>query len=181
MKKFTIAFVAVMVAGFTALMAGGDIAPIEPVKQETPKFYIGGNIGMASTTIGLSTNLDIDSDVGVIGADIGYQVLPWLAVEGRYGFNLNDNYQGFGFDNDRNYWGLYVKPSYVVYDAKLYALIGYGETNNKDGFSGGAGIAYPLVKNTEVFVDYVYFDSGDSQGLYTDHAGVVSAGLNYKF
>ena len=183
MKKFTIALVATLTLGFTALTAGGDIAPVEAPVQvvKANKFYVGGNVGVSGINVS-DSKYDINSQTSLIGLDAGYQLLPYLAIEGRYGFSLNDTFQDIGVDNDRNYWGIYAKPSYEVMDVKLYALVGYGKINNKEGFSGGLGLAYPIAGNVEVFADYVYFDSNSDFGkVFIEDAGVASVGLNYKF
>ncbi len=145
MKKFNLSLVAVL-AMSTFAIAGGDIAPVEPVveapvviEEDTSAFYIG--IGYGASDI----DLDIDGPIGYNGdsdtfnelmLQAGYKFNDYIAVEGRYWFGIDDNDwnmhlrpHGIKPRQDVTYdaWAIYVKPMYPVTESfDVYALLGYG-------------------------------------------------------
>ena len=176
MKKFNLSLVAVLTMG-TLAMAGGDIAPVEPmvetpmVEESTPgAFYLGLAYGAASSDVGetytpISGPLEVyshDNDYDTIMLQAGYKFNPYIAVEGRYWFDL---------DNSTDTWGIYAKPMYPVTDAiDIYGLLGYASSDadygvDADGFSWGIGGAYAFSDNVAVFVDYTsMYDDDDTVG-----------------
>ena len=185
MKKITLSMVAVLTAS-TFAVAGGDIAPVEPV-VETPMveevstggFYAGiaySFIGsdITSTTFDNSSSpVDLSLDMGAVMLDLGYKFNDYIAVEGRYWIGINDDasllHDGQDWrpvDTDSDAWGIYVKPMYPVTDAfDIYGLLGYGSAALNDssfngdveGISWGVGAAYSFSDNWSAFVDYVAF------------------------
>ena len=183
MKKLTLSIAAIAAMG-TFAVAGGDIAPVEPV-VETPAvvetsdagFYLGGAYGY----------LDADVKISLAGVDsisasesfnefmllAGYKVNKYIAVEGRYWFGSADDIDWFGTGNPYNSsidaWGIYVKPMYPVTDQfDVYALLGYGSASmtvkdpnadylddDNSGLSWGLGASYDVNENIGVFVDFV--------------------------
>jgi len=147
MKKFNLSLVAVL-AMSTFAIAGGDIAPVEPVVEtpyvevSTGAFYVGAAYGWQNLTIdsvkdinGVPLLGDLDKNFGSIMIDAGYKFNPYIAVEGRYWFGLSSS-NNLGWRSDLSNditvdaWGLYVKPMYPVTDAfNIYALLGYGATD----------------------------------------------------
>ena len=147
MKKFNLSLVAVL-AMSTFAIAGGDIAPVEPVVEtpyvepSTGAFYVGAAYGWQNLTIdsvkdinGVPLLGDLDKNFGSIMVDAGYKFNPYIAVEGRYWFGLSSS-NNLGWRSDLSNditidaWGLYVKPMYPVTDAfNIYALLGYGSTD----------------------------------------------------
>ena len=145
MKKLTLSIAAIAAMG-TFAVAGGDIAPVEPV-VETPAvvetatdagFYVGAAYGLA--------NYDMSIDVAGVGyADGsenfnefmilgGYQINKYVAIEGRYWFGSADDINwlnnGTNYNTSIDAWGIYVKPMYPVTDSfDIYALLGYGEVD----------------------------------------------------
>jgi opacity protein-like surface antigen len=92
----------------------------------------------------------------------GYKFNPYIAVEGRYWFDL---------DEDVDTWGIYAKPMYPVTDAiDIYALLGYASSDvnyiDADGFSWGLGGAYAFTDNVAVFVDYTSMYDDDDTVAY---------------
>jgi len=95
MKTIKLSAVALLLTS-TLAMAGGDIAPVEPV-IETPEvaaapvlsgFYAG--LGYSCLQLTLDTpDLDIRS-MSAISATAGYNINPFLAVEARYTASLGD-------------------------------------------------------------------------------------------
>lgn len=108
MKNFTLS-VATVLAMSTFAMAGGDIAPVEPMVEEVVPasdsgFYIGGafslansqydhsqNYGYTDGTDYLNTwNYEYDSNAYMLQA--GYKFNQYIAIEGRYWGSM-DSYQ----------------------------------------------------------------------------------------
>ena len=199
MKKMNLSLVAVL-AMSTFAIAGGDIAPVEPVietpmvEESTPgNFYLGLAYGMANvestdsdTFRGIiATTTVADVDYSTVMLQAGYKFNPYIALEGRYWVGLDEDINAaetLTIDT----WGIYAKPMYPVTDAfDIYALLGYASSdvtvaNNGtdyspaddiDGFSWGVGADYFFTENVAVFVDYTT--------MYDDsHAGLV-AGTEY--
>ena len=145
MKNIVLSAVAVAAMSSFAL-AGGDIAPVEPVVEPVVMevsdagFYLGlaysymmSDVGHFDNNRNLGFNLDTDSHALMFQA--GYKINSYVAIEGRYWEGLSDD--AFAWDNngvnsrfnaDQSAWGIYVKPMYPVTDSlDVYALLGYGE------------------------------------------------------
>ena len=146
MKKFNLSVAAVL-AMSTFAIAGGDIAPVEPVVEapvvveSTGGFYLGlayGLLGMESSVTEtlpggaeISIDNDLDEDFSEIMIQAGYEFNDYIAVEGRYWFGLDEDIDygsRLGVNNTSiDAWGIYVKPQYPVTEAfNIYALLGYG-------------------------------------------------------
>ena len=195
MKKFNLSLVAVL-AMSTFAIAGGDIAPVEPVVEveevvvEDNGFYL----GLAYSAVGVSIdgvdtiNVGGDSDADAFMVQAGYKFNSYVALEGRY---WNGN-------NDFDAWGLYVKPMYPVTDAfDVYGLLGYGNAGaahtfgiddkysfDESEFQWGLGAAYSFTDNFAVFIDYVELANGDDiGGIYTNDwsADAWNFGFTYQF
>jgi len=183
MKKKVLSLVTILALS-TAVYAGGDVAPIEevvetPVVVDESAFYIGAGIGYTR----------------------GYQYNRYIAVEGRYSFGFNTDYDAGNivnpiqvYDGDVSNWGIYLKPMYPIGDFSIYALLGYGgvmleDISNGDayesGFQWGLGAQYAFMENITVFVDYVslYNDTGfDYVARYADvDVDTWTIGISYKF
>ena len=181
MKKLTLSLAAIAAMG-TFAVAGGDIAPVEPV-VDTPVvapsdagFYVGGAYGYGNidTHAVYSFNqltLDDSFNTDSFMLQGGYKVNPYFAVEARYWF-VGDESRKFaltkngapvaGFEGDANYessaWGIYVKPMYPVTDSfDIYALLGYGSVNVDASYTA------PAI-STKTF-STSYDDGGFSWGL----------------
>lgn len=210
MKKFNLSLVAIL-ATSTFAMAGGDIAPVEPVVEyvepaaEVGGFYVGAAYGWQNLTIDgsvLGVN-HVDDNFGSIMIDAGYKFNPYIAVEGRYWFGLSSS-QGLGWTTDLpsditiDAWGIYAKPMYPVTDAfNVYALLGYGSTDatydraiggtytseSLDGFSWGLGADYAFTDNVSVFVDYVSLINAESTSidLYPVEVSVESINFGINY
>jgi opacity protein-like surface antigen len=192
MKKLTLSIAAIAAMG-TFAIAGGDIAPVEPV-VETPVvapvtdkgFYIGaGYSWMGQDIDNIDNNVNLGLDYGSILLQAGYKINSYVAVEGRYWIGVSDDsytIRGFNSSVDADAWGIYVKPTYPVTDAfDVYALLGYGSATanditlndgtrtdvDVDGFSWGIGAAYSFTNNWSVFLDYVAFDDSNFDNSIT--------------
>jgi len=170
MKKIILSTIAVLAMSSLAT-AGGDIAPVEPVIDEAivvasdSTFYIGAAYGYMSEDY--TRNPDIlplksfDEDFSSVMLQAGYKFNPYIAIEGRYWFGVDDvTLAGYADNVDApDSFGLYAKPMYPVTDAfDIYALLGYAWTdtslNKIDGFSWGVGASYSFADNVALFVDY---------------------------
>ena len=145
MKKFNLSLVAVL-AMSTFAIAGGDIAPVEPVveapvviEEDTSAFYLGLGYGASDVNLDIDAPLHLgyngDSDTfNTLMLQAGYKFNDYIAVEARYWFGMDDNdwsLHGFGHRLRQNVtydaWGIYAKPMYPVTDSfDVYALLGYG-------------------------------------------------------
>ncbi len=184
--------------------AGGDIAPIEepivaaPVVIDNSAFYVGIGFGAASLNDDF-TNEEISNNTVMLQA--GYQYNEYVALEGRYTFGFNTDYDRghlldlfSDYDGDVSSWGIYVKPMYPIGDFTLYALLGYGGVMlddlmlgdaYDDGFQWGLGAGYAVTEQISVFVDYVslYDDTGfDYRAKNVDvDSDTWTVGISYKF
>jgi len=217
MKKFNLSLVAVL-AMSTFAIAGGDIAPVEPVietpmvEESTPgNFYLGLAYGMANAdstdtwTPAGSTVSEVfsdDVDYSSVMLQAGYKFNPYVAIEGRYWFGMEEEVV-VGEDLTIDTWGIYVKPMYPVTEAfDIYALLGYASSDMEvtdgidtytpsydiDGFSYGIGAAYDVTESVAVFIDYtsMYDDENtvnDAFGtdVYEDAITAVNFGVTYTF
>ncbi len=199
MKKTMVSLAAVSAMA----MAGGDIAPVEPVMQtpvvvEQSPFYLGLGVGQAKVNDD-DTSEEFKSTTLMLQA--GYLYNKYVAIEGRYTFGFNTDYDpgttgnlSSDYDGDFSSWGIYVKPMYPIGDFTLYGLLGYGGVMLDDlvlgdayesGFQWGLGADYAMSENYSVFVDYVslYDDTGfdyraQNQDIDSD---TWTLGVTYKF
>ena len=174
MKKITLSL-ATIVATSTFALAGGDIAPVEPMIQ-TPVvmeeaapsvggFYLGLAYGYEDVSIcRTSTNKTVfDEKFGSIMFDAGYKFNQYIALEGRYWAGINSSNAlswrtGINSDVTVDALGLYVKPMFPVSDAfNIYGLVGYGSVDAK----------YEPSNNLSITSDTV---SGFSWGLGAEYA-----------
>lgn len=218
MKKLNLSLVTVL-AMSTFAFAGGDIAPVEPM-IETPMveeastpgaFYLGLGYGMANTEstdtyfynetpIGTEVS---DVDYSTVMLQAGYKFNPYIAVEGRYWFGMDEDY-GTNSTLNVDTWAIYAKPMYPVTEQfDIYALLGYASSDvtvtdaadveytsayDVDGFSWGIGGAYAFTESLAVFVDYTsMYDDSASDIAYYNNAEfdntitAVNFGVTYTF
>ncbi|MGB5505465.1 MAG: porin family protein [Sulfurovum sp.] len=189
MKKFNLSLVAIL-AMSTFAIAGGDIAPVEPV-VETPYmepakvggFYIGAaygwnNLSMDHDADTALTTTSVDADFGAFMIDAGYKFNPYIAVEGRYSFGISSSNDlgwtnGLSSDVTVDSWGLYVKPMYPVTDAiNIYALLGYGSTSaDYDNPAGGTFTSDDIDGfSWGIGADYAFTDNW---AVFIDYSSIV--------
>ena len=207
MKKITLSLLALSAAS-TFAIAGGDIAPVEPV-IDTPavvpasagNFYAGIAYSYISEDYSRNPQLDpqnFDDSVNGVMLQAGYKFNPYIGIEARY---WEGRWDTFDVKNTTgtsytlagpNTFGLYVKPSYPLTDEfDIYALLGYAwvdqnsvKLNNLDGFSWGLGASYNVVDNIDIFVDYTLLSDEDhtvpgATKSYTVDS--VNFGVTYNF
>ncbi len=201
MKKFTLSTIAV-VAMSTFALAGGDIAPVEPVVEvEAPVvddsgFYVGLGYSYIKTNVKEAGDPEFDITGDAIGILAGYNFNQYIAVEGRYGTTFGDiTYEdesgSMDTSGDMTNWGIYLKPMYPMGELTLYGLLGYGELTIDDagseesdgGLQWGLGASYAVNDNVGVFVDYtrLYDDSGFDSNNVDVVAESINVGFTYKF
>ncbi len=202
MKKTIISLAAVS----TMAMAGGNIVPAvsavpvveTPVVVDKSAFYLGMGLGSASVNDDF-TNEEISNNTVMLQA--GYQYNAYVAIEGRYTFGFNTDYdpgntgnQSSDYDDDFSSWGIYVKPMYPIGDFSIYALLGYGgvmldSIENGDAYESalqwGLGAGYAFTEEVSIFVDYIslYDDTGFDYRAQLDDidSDTWTLGVSYKF
>jgi opacity protein-like surface antigen len=151
--------------------------PAAPAAVTSPlsQFYVGGNAGW-----------DSKSDRAYsIGAVAGWNVLPFLAVEGTYDLSRADNKVG-GEWNYGNTFAVNAVPQYKIpgTDFTAYAIGGVGYKWNTQAadyavYNVGGGVKYELNKSLDVDLRYRRIDAIDSdKGASEDK---LTAGVNFKF
>jgi opacity protein-like surface antigen len=148
MKNLTLSL-STVIALSTFALAGGDIAPVEPV-VETPEVMVASDsglyLGLGYSFLMSDLQLDnsitalrhsLDTDHHSVMFQAGYKINSYFAIEGRYWEGLSDDaftFDNFGLgartDGDSTAWGIYLKPMYPVTNSfDVYALLGYGEAS----------------------------------------------------
>ena len=155
MKKLNLSLVAVL-AMSTFAIAGGDIAPVEPVIEiiEQPMvvaevvveddsgFYLGLGYGFLAVDrsidqYGTDNNYKEGTDkYDQVMIQAGYKINKYVAVEARYWAGLSENSWATISDNriqsvgNIDAYGIYAKPMYpVTQDLDVYALLGYASVD----------------------------------------------------
>ena len=191
MKKFNLSLVAIL-AMSTFAIAGGDIAPVEPV-VETPYmepakvggFYIGAAYGWQSLELANARDINgvplpgkLDEKFGSFMIDAGYKFNPYIAVEGRYWFGISSSndlgWSNLNSDITVDSWGLYVKPMYPVTDAiNIYALLGYGSTDVTYDIPAGGSLTSDSVDGFSwgIGADYALTDNW---ALFLDYTSAIN-------
>ncbi len=201
MRNHVLSLVAVLALG-TMAYAGGDVAPIEeipaPVVTDESVFYIGMGIGYITFDNDF-TSEKITSNTLMLQA--GYQYNQYIALESRYSFGFNTDYDAGNivnpvqvYDGDVTSWGIYLKPMYPIGNFSVYALLGYGEVMLEDilngdavegGFQWGLGASYNFTENISVFVDYVSLYNSTGFDYVAKNADIDvdtwTLGVSYKF
>jgi len=173
------------------VFAGGDIVPVVPidvVPKKTPVFYIGAGLvatGLSRDCPCNGTRLKDMTYGGVV--KLGANLTENIALEVRYIKSTIES----DFSEVEHY-GLYLKPQFMIDDdVKLYALLGYGQTNidyaagsssstlDESGASFGGGLEYTLDNNMGFWIDMQHIFS--NEGLYNTDLNLGTAGLMYNF
>jgi len=173
----------------TFAMAGGDLAPVEPIETmeavvvDNSGFYLG--LGVSSMALNNDYSSEEFSSTGMM-LQAGYQFNEYIALEGRYTVNVGDLKYDHGSTSNPNYsdypgdfsnLAIYLKPTYAFDAFTVYGLLGYGEVTltdlphpseagsvdrAEDGFQWGIGAGYNIADNISIFLDYVniYDDKG---------------------
>jgi opacity protein-like surface antigen len=178
MQKTIVSALAILAS--TAVASATDLpsksVPAAPAfATSMTQYYVGGNAGW-----------DAQSDRAYsVGAVAGWNVLPFLAVEGTYDLSRADN-KVRGDWNYGNTVAVNAVPQYKIpgTDFTAYALGGVGYKWNTQAadyavYNVGGGLKYEFTKTLDLDARYRRVDAIDSKkGAPEDR---VTAGVNVKF
>ena len=210
MRKLTLSLISLLSLN-SMLIAGGDVVEIveaeatEVITSESG-FYLG--LGVSRMALNNDYSGEEFSVTGLM-LQAGYQYNRYLALEGRYSFDISDVQYDHGnvlqadIDNyPGNFSNLaaYVKGMYPIGDFRPYLLIGYGEvalTNiplggpgisadrAESGFQWGLGADYKFTESVSVFIDYLRaYDGNGFDGRAVDvdvSSDMWTLGVSYRF
>jgi opacity protein-like surface antigen len=175
-----LAFLASTVAAVAADLPSKTSAPVTPVKADTTQYYIGVNVSG-----------DVDKARAYSGGAVaGWNVLPFLAVEGTYDISRPELKAGHKFNYEHTV-GVNAVPQYKIpaTDIVAYGVGGVGYRWNHAStvadhsvYNVGAGLKYEFAKNLEVDGRYTRIDA-IVEKYRTGHKPEdrTSVGVNYKF
>jgi len=169
-----------------------------------PGFYLGGSLGIAYIEAEGEFNIgdqiedfDIDDDDFSWKAFIGYQFLPWLAVEGGYvDFgDVNGATPGGVVTTGVDGWNAFVVGSLPIGPVDVFAKLGMiwwnvdidfaddldelddtSISNDGSDLAYGVGAAFNFGQQLSVRAEVELFDVDD-----VDDAYLISLGLLYRF
>jgi opacity protein-like surface antigen len=170
MQKTIVAALALLASASVASAADipskkAPAAPALPTLAQS-QFYAGVNVG---------ANLSEDARVYSGGAVAGWNVLPFLAVEGTYDFTRPQAKVG-GEWNYGNTFAVNVVPQYKIpgVDVTVYGIGGVGYRWNV-----GVGAKYEFMPSLELDVRYRRIDAIEKANRNAEDR--VTTGVNYKF
>ena len=184
MQKTIVSALAILASSAVALAADlpSKAAPAAPA---LPAFATGGYYA--------GVNLGGDADKTRVysgGAVAGWNVLPFLAVEGTYDLSRPKNKVGSEY-NWQNTVAVNAVPQYKIpgTDFTAYALGGVGYRWNSVStvadhsvYNVGGGVKYDFAKNIELDGRYRRIDNVQSKyRTSTSAEDRVTAGVNFKF
>jgi opacity protein-like surface antigen len=181
MQKTIVTALAILAS--TAVASATDLpskkAPAVPVFAQS-QYYVGGNVGATTGADRVYSG----------GAVAGWNVLPFLAVEGTYDLSRPDEKIAGKF-NYQNTGAVNVVPKVVVpgTDISVYAIAGLGYRMNsvssvKDYsvYNIGGGVRYELSKSIDVDGRYRRVEALEDKNRTAKSAeDRVTLGVNYKF
>ncbi len=140
MKNIMLSSAALLVVGTQIVIAGGDIAPVEPVvpvpvvtNNDTSDFYIG--LGLSDTRVfstdskwfGVAPTMDEELSYTLLA---GYNFNEYIGIEGRYSKSFTERDYA-----DTTVWSIFLKPQYRFWETDP----------NKDGYDDGYFTVYGLL------------------------------------
>ena len=181
------------IAAMTVAVAGPSVGTYQAPSVVDSGPYVGIGYGFGTTSVSVdgfgSNSLVGTTDSDNVFIQAGYNFNSFVAVEGRYGYGVEN-----GFDNTSvDTFALYAKPQFpVTSELNVYGLLGYAWSTSYcdtcfdtdfDGLAYGLGASYEVTPKVEVFVDYtnVYQDTvaigyaDVDQDLYSVNVGVTYA------
>ena len=181
MQKTILATLAVIASVATASASDlpskkAPVAPVVPVFSQASNYYVGLNAG------GLGSSSSVYSG-GVVA---GWNALPFLAVEGAYVYNYDDN-KDHGRRQNTHTVSVNALPQYHIGSTPVtvYALAGVGYrwdavTADHSIYNLGAGAKYAVSKDVDVDARYTRTTATDTS-TYPGNEDRFSVGLNVKF
>ena len=154
-------------------------APAVPVFAQS-QYYVGGNLGATTGSDRVYSG----------GAVAGWNVLPFLAVEGTYDLSRPDTKVG-GKYNYQSTTAVNAVPKVVVpgTDFSVYGIAGLGyrynsveSVKNYSVYNIGGGVRYEFSKSIDVDGRYRRVEALEEKNRTAKSAeDRVTLGLNYKF
>ncbi|RPH28822.1 porin OmpA [Buttiauxella warmboldiae] len=201
MKKTLVALIVLNVCAVSNVFAAADANTwYGGAKMGWSHYFDASGDKNFSDNASSATDFDFDKDNASGGVFAGYQVLPWLAVEGGYDYlgnmGINGNNGVAGAKMKSQGLQLSVKASYGLTDSwDIYGragVMGYrAETNNAghNNFETGVrplaalGTEYAFTKNWAGRLEYQWVSNvgnANQIGISSDVSS-VSAGIVYRF
>jgi hypothetical protein len=155
-------------------------------QAQAPKPELYGEVGYSFITIDAGGT---DLEPGLLRGIVGWNVHPYLAVEGLLATGVKDD-NTFGIKTKvSNAYGVYLKPKYDFGNGfEVFGRLGYVHTKIKSSFgnqsgsdsdddvSYGVGASYSFNKQWYGVVDYMRYYDKDSI-----KASGVTLGVGYRF
>jgi opacity protein-like surface antigen len=198
MKKFLIAAVAAFMATFA--VAGGNIAPVEPIEKApvTKDLYVG--IGLTAYNNYENGDKDFFDDASESEISGGFDVKAGytfyrvkdisVSVEGQAGTSLWGFLNGYDGSPSTYNYGVYIKPEYdITKEISAYALLGYaravidvdGDKEGTSGFAYGIGGAYAINDSVSVYTEYVMLPAFSGGSLDDVNNDKTVLGIAYNW
>jgi opacity protein-like surface antigen len=186
---------ALSVLAASVAFAGGNIpAPVveEPAVAPAPApsaspWYVGLLAGLAYDKNMGAANGDVKIPTATLA--VGYDLLDWLALEGRVSKGLKKKTDSAVEVQNKLGYGAYLKPHVALTDAlDLNAYLGVAKnkreateggvttSTSKSGFSYGAGLGYALTDAVDVVVDYMKFKKNGDEKFHN-----IDLGFTYHY
>lgn len=172
MKKISVIAAALLLAG--------------AAQAQAPKSDMYGELGYSFITIDAGS---VDLEPGLLRGIVGWNVHPYLAVEGLLGAGVKDDNTAGVKTKISNAYGVYLKPKYDFGNGfEVFGRIGYLHTKVKSSFAGGSvsgsdddvsygvGVSYTFNKQWYGALDYTNYY--DKEGV---KASGVTLGVGYRF
>ena len=171
---------------FAALLGFSGIATAQ--YESDTAGYIGIRYANLDTTVDLNIG-SADFSTPAMMLNVGSQINPHFAVEGRLGFGVGDD---FGVELD-SYYGIFARvgaPSTQKFAP--YLLVGYGNgelevgtlSADDDDFALGIGANVHVNENFAINAEYVnYYDESDSAGGISGNVSIegLAIGFEHRF
>ncbi|WP_431102022.1 porin family protein [Roseateles noduli] len=155
-------------------------------QAQAPKPELYGEVGYSFITIDAGGT---DLEPGLLRGLVGWNVHPYLAVEGMLATGVKDD-KTFGVKTKvSNAYGVYLKPKYDFGNGfEVFGRLGYVHTKIKSSFgnesgsdsdgdvSYGVGVSYAFNKQWYGALDYTSYYNKDSV-----KATGVTLGVGYRF
>jgi outer membrane immunogenic protein len=193
MKKTILALAATLTMAATAIAAdlpARSAPPAPPVftnATTASPWYVGVQAGM---TAGNKDRFDFNDSSAVFGVVAGYEVNPFLRLEGNFVNRFSRGNLPNGQMATANVIGQYTIPGTAITPYVLggvgYGWNVYGNPTNSNGaalWNVGGGVRYAVTANWEVDARYRYvqqFKSYVPSGEKLNE-NIVTLGVNYRF
>ena len=171
---------------FAALLGFSGIAAAQD--QSDTAGYIGIRYADLDTEVDLNIGFG-DFSTPALMLNVGSQINPFFAVEGRLGFGIDDD---FGLELD-SYYGIFARVGPPLSEKLApYLLIGYGKAEletdtvsaDDNDFAYGFGANVLVNETFAINVEYVnYYDESGSAGNVSGNISIegIAVGFEYRF